>query len=162
MDKAGADLEEERRLFYVGITRARNELYVTSAAQRVMYGALQFMRPSPFLNEAASAFKIIGNKPYGFGGGNGGFGGGRRFGGYGGYGVGYGATGSADKWGSKSEIAEKWKKGVKVYHDDYGYGVISSCELANEEYKITITFETGEKKAFLPEYQSHSLLIVKD
>ncbi len=154
-DKAGADLEEERRLFYVGITRARNELYVTSAAQRVMYGALQFMRPSPFLNEAASAFKIIGNKPYGFGGGN-------RFGVYGGYGGGFGAASSADKWGAKSEIAEKWKKGVKVFHDDYGYGVISSCELANEEYKITVTFENGGKKAFLPEYQSHSLLIVKD
>ena len=143
MDKAGADLEEERRLFYVGITRARNELYVTSAAQRVMYGALQFMRPSPFLNEAASAFKIIGNKPYGFGGS-------------------FRGINSADKWGSKSEIAEKWKKGVKVFHDDYGYGVISSCELANEEYKITVTFENGGKKAFLPEYQSHSLLIVKD
>ncbi|MBO4858170.1 MAG: UvrD-helicase domain-containing protein, partial [Treponema sp.] len=181
-DKAGADLEEERRLFYVGITRARNELYVTSAAQRVMYGALQFMRPSPFLNEAASAFKIIGNKPYGFGshGGSGfggggsrfgasGFGGGgSRFSGYGAYGAGYGAYGSfgssssEGKWGSKSEIAEKWKKGVKVFHDDYGYGVISSCELANEEYKITVTFENSGKKAFLPEYQSHSLLIVKD
>ena len=163
-DKAGADLEEERRLFYVGITRARNELYVTSAAQRVMYGALQFMRPSPFLNEAASAFKIIGNKPYGFGShGGSGFGGGSsRFGAYGGYGGSFGTASSADKWGSKSEIAEKWKKGVKVFHDDYGYGVISSCELANEEYKITVTFENGGKKAFLPEYQSHSLLIVKD
>lgn len=171
-DKAGADLEEERRLFYVGITRARNELYVTSAAQRVMYGALQFMRPSPFLNEAASAFKIIGNKPYGFGGHGGASGfsgsGGSRFSGYGAYGAGYGAYGSfgssssEGKWGSKSEIAEKWKKGVKVFHDDYGYGVISSCELANEEYKITVTFENGGKKAFLPEYQSHSLLIVKD
>ena len=166
-DKAGADLEEERRLFYVGITRARNELYVTSAAQRVMYGALQFMRPSPFLYEAASAFKIIGNKPYGFGGGThfgGGnrFGGGSRFGAYGGYSGGFGAASSADKWGSKIEIAEKWKKGVKVYHDDYGYGVISSCELANEEYKITVTFENGGKKAFLPEYQSHSLEIIKD
>lgn len=190
-DKAGADLEEERRLFYVGITRARNELYVTSAAQRVMYGALQFMRPSPFLNEAASAFKIIGNKPYGFGshGGSGfggggsrfgasGFSGGGRFSGYGAYGVNHGAYGSygagysnngsfgtassEEKWGSKSEIAEKWKKGVKVFHDDYGYGVISSCELANEEYKITVTFENGGKKSFLPEYQSHSLLIVKD
>lgn len=169
-DKAGADLEEERRLFYVGITRARNELYVTSAAQRVMYGALQFMRPSPFLNEAASAFKIIGNKPYGFGshGGSGFGGGGSRFGGYGAYGAGHGSYGSfgssssEGKWGSKSEIAEKWKKGVKVFHDDYGYGVISSCELANEEYKITITFENGGKKSFLPEYQSHSLMIVKD
>lgn len=161
-DKAGADLEEERRLFYVGITRARNELYVTSAAQRVMYGALQFMRPSPFLNEAVSAFKIIGNKPYGFGGGSHSGGAGSRFGAYGGYGGGFGIASSADKWGSKSEIAEKWKKGVKVFHDDYGYGVISSCELANEEYKITVTFENGGKKAFLPEYQSHSLLIVKD
>ena len=158
MDKAGADLEEERRLFYVGITRARNELYVTSAAQRIMYGSIQYMRPSPFLYEAASAFKIIGRVPYGFS---------AKVHGDGRAG-GPGATGSwsarteEDKWGDKAEIAKKWKKGEKVYHDDYGYGVISSCELANDEYKITVTFENSGKKNFLPEYQSHSLMIIKE
>ena len=66
MDKAGADLEEERRLFYVGITRARDELYVTSCASRYMYGSLQFMRPSPFIKEGAAAFNAIGQVPFSF------------------------------------------------------------------------------------------------
>ena len=35
-NKVGADLEEERRLFYVGVTRAKDELYLTSSAKRFM------------------------------------------------------------------------------------------------------------------------------
>ena len=65
--KTGAELEEERRLFYVGITRAKDELYVTSAAKRCMYGGWKIMTPSPFIKEAAPAFTAIGAKPFGFG-----------------------------------------------------------------------------------------------
>ncbi|GAA2511748.1 UvrD-helicase domain-containing protein [Pilimelia columellifera] len=41
---------EERRLFFVGITRARNQLYVSHAAQRFRFGAERQTRPSPFLD----------------------------------------------------------------------------------------------------------------
>lgn len=44
-------LEEERRLAYVGITRARERLYLTHAYQRTLYGANQFNPPSTFLGE---------------------------------------------------------------------------------------------------------------
>lgn len=44
-------LEEERRLFYVAITRAKKELYITSTKQRKIYGMFKFNRKSIFLNE---------------------------------------------------------------------------------------------------------------
>ncbi len=44
-------LEEERRLAYVGITRARERLYLTHAYQRTIYGASQYYQPSMFLGE---------------------------------------------------------------------------------------------------------------
>jgi DNA helicase II / ATP-dependent DNA helicase PcrA len=46
-----ADMEEERRLFYVGMTRAKDELIITHARDRFMYGRRLSGRPSPFLGE---------------------------------------------------------------------------------------------------------------
>ena len=45
------ELEEERRLCYVGITRARKELYLTSAMRRRVFGEYQSTEPSRFLDE---------------------------------------------------------------------------------------------------------------
>ncbi len=144
-NKVGADLEEERRLFYVGITRAKNELYVTSTAQRILYGHTQFMSPSIFLNEAEEAFKVVGQKPrpqyqYGW--------------------AGYGAAMHARPAGG-GELASKWAKGTKIYHDDYGYGVVVSARMNGSDFLIEVQFETGAVKKFLPEYQSKALQIIK-
>ncbi|HYH04772.1 MAG TPA: DNA helicase PcrA, partial [Bacillota bacterium] len=46
-----SELEEERRLCYVGVTRARQQLYITNAGMRVMYGNYQTSVPSRFLLE---------------------------------------------------------------------------------------------------------------
>lgn len=46
-----SQLEEERRLAYVGITRAKRELYLTNAYSRMMYGRIQNNPPSRFLDE---------------------------------------------------------------------------------------------------------------
>ena len=127
-NKVGADLEEERRLFYVGITRARDELYVTSTAQRVLYGHTQYMSPSIFLKESEEAFKVVGRKPAGFG---------------------------------AAAHDSKWSVGTKIYHDDYGYGVITSNRMNGNELIIEVQFETGYAKKFLPQYQSKSLQIIK-
>jgi DNA helicase-2/ATP-dependent DNA helicase PcrA len=45
------ELEEERRLCYVGITRARERLYISNAWSRSLFGATQYNPPSRFLNE---------------------------------------------------------------------------------------------------------------
>ncbi len=45
------ELEEERRLFYVAVTRAMNKLYITYALQRYRYGSMTYQMKSRFLNE---------------------------------------------------------------------------------------------------------------
>ena len=45
------ELEEERRLFYVGVTRAKEKLFITFAQQRWVYGRPQYNLPSQFLVE---------------------------------------------------------------------------------------------------------------
>ena len=154
-NKVGADLEEERRLFYVGITRAKDSLYVTSAAQRLLYGSLQAMRPSIFLQESEEAFKVIGQKPLsqmGYGG----------YGGAGAYGWGkaYGRSWNAPAKAKGQD--SKWAVGTKLYHDDYGYGVIAASSTNEGELVIEVQFESGNRKKFLPAYQAKSLQIIKE
>lgn len=142
-DKWGDELEEERRLFYVGITRARDELYITSCALRRLYGHTQPMMPSRFLVEAGDTLKAIGAIPRSF----------KR------------AVGETfeqeEELSPKAELLKKWAKGVNVYHDDYGYGQIYSSNLDGGEVVIEVQFENGGKKKFLPEYQGNRLDIIK-
>ena len=110
-DKTGDELEEERRLFYVGITRARNELYITSCAMRRMYGRTQPAMPSRFLVEAGDVFNVMGRIPLSFSNGN------------------SSIAGGTAALSAKAEILEKWKKGVRLYSDDYGYGQIVAMRI---------------------------------
>ncbi len=64
------DLEEERRLAYVGITRAQDRLYITHAWSRNLYGMTQYNPPSRFLEEipgelVESRGNITGRSAYG-------------------------------------------------------------------------------------------------
>jgi len=45
------EMEEERRLCYVGITRAKDSLFLTHVDRRLFYGKASFLKPSPFLQE---------------------------------------------------------------------------------------------------------------
>lgn len=48
------ELEEERRLAYVGITRAEKILYLTNANSRLLFGRTSYNRPTRFINEISS------------------------------------------------------------------------------------------------------------
>jgi DNA helicase-2/ATP-dependent DNA helicase PcrA len=159
-DKDPSELEEERRLCYVGITRAKDELYMTSCASRRLYGKTALMRPSLFLEEMEPAsIEVIGMDPWkmrnrqnqpGQPNQNGTFqrspqegrAEGRPYGG--------------------DALSQQWSRGQKVFHDDYGYGIITKTGYAEDEYVITVQFEYQEPKRFMPKYQGHSLLRVKD
>jgi DNA helicase-2/ATP-dependent DNA helicase PcrA len=45
------DEEEERRLFYVALTRARKRVYLTYASQRMKYGEREYTIPSEFIDD---------------------------------------------------------------------------------------------------------------
>ncbi len=133
-NKSAEELEEERRLCYVGITRARDELYLTSCSMRRMYGQTKFMSPSPFLNEIDKGLlKVLGDRPDSFSPGS--------------------ATGDSDP------IAQKWHKGALVYHDDWGHGQIISGKFSEDgDYVVSVQFENGGTKKFLPKYQKSLML----
>jgi DNA helicase-2/ATP-dependent DNA helicase PcrA len=58
MDESVEDVEEERRLAYVGMTRAMQELFLTYANSRFMFGGRNYNFPSRFLRD-------LGYNPYG-------------------------------------------------------------------------------------------------
>jgi len=59
------EMEEERRLCYVGMTRVRQELYMIYAASRLLYGGMQHNPPSRFLSEIDSEFQASSNTALG-------------------------------------------------------------------------------------------------
>ncbi|MBP5174635.1 MAG: UvrD-helicase domain-containing protein [Treponema sp.] len=136
-NKSGEELEEERRLFYVGITRAREQLYFTSCASRRMYGQTKYMTPSPFLSEIGKdEMRVVGDMPSSM-------------------------QGDFDGENSVDPIAKKWRVGASVFHDDYGPGIISSGRMSEGEYVISVVFENGSVKKFLPKYQK-ALILIED
>lgn len=145
------ELAEERRLAYVGITRARKQLYLTRAATRSSWGSPQTNPPSRFLGEipddlidwlrdessisswnAGAAFgrgRSGGGFGSGYSGRSGGYGSGRS-GGYG-SGSGYGSSSSSSGFGSShgGGATRRNKElhlevGDKVVHDKYGLGTV--------------------------------------
>ena len=132
-EKTADELEEERRLFYVGITRAKNDLYFTSCASRRLYGKTSPMAPSQFLNELGKGnVRVLGQKPSSY-------------------------TGEKNE---KDPLESKYCRGRFVYNDDYGHGqIIGTSKSEDGEFVVTVKFETGGIKKFLPKYQSSSLLV---
>jgi len=152
-----AQLEEERRLFFVGITRARRELYISHCQLREFRGSRSVAIPSAFLNELPEDDSIDsrdltdsgeyatprirralepthGQGPSGF----------RlvtaaqlRTG---------SPTGSP---GSNSTGKTNWSIGMMVVHPDYGIGRISALSGIGEGCKAKIAFTVGGERTFL-------------
>ena len=140
-DKDEDEIEEERRLFYVGITRAKDELYFTSCGFRRMYGHTEISQPSSFLLELDRKNVVFnGNVPIAF----------------------RSEKSSVGKSFNQSTMEGRWKRGVKIYHDDYGYGYIMATDDSGDEYLISVQFESGMVKRFMPRYQSNRLTIIND
>jgi DNA helicase-2/ATP-dependent DNA helicase PcrA len=144
--KEDDDLEEERRLFYVGVTRAMDELYLTSCAERRMFGRTMPSEPSIFLREADRSFlRIIGDIPYGF--------------------APPGRPGYAEAVpGKRGAVSSdgRWRVGERVYHDDHGYGGITEIRESEDGPVIRVRFETGSEVRFLSASQSSRFVKIGD
>jgi DNA helicase-2/ATP-dependent DNA helicase PcrA len=162
-DKEGDDLEEERRLFYVGATRAMDELYLTSCATRRLHGRLDFTEPSLFLREAdKSVLRIIGDAPAGFAqadkiipfnlerpq---------KRFAVKGNV-IPFGKPiqGAGPRAPKQTSSDGRWTKGDRLFHDDHGYGGVIDIVEGDEGPVIKVRFDNGHEKRFLSLYQSGS------
>ncbi|MDR0690436.1 MAG: ATP-dependent helicase [Spirochaetaceae bacterium] len=144
-DKEWEDLEEERRLFYVGATRAMDELYLSSCAVRRMYGRTAPMEPSLFLREIdQSSLRVIGTVPYGF--------------------AKNPAAKKAPSPRAKGVLSSdgRWQVGCRLFHDDYGYGGVTEIRETEEGPVILARFDTGKELRFLSLYQSSRITKIEE
>jgi len=140
------DLEEERRLCYVGITRAMKSLTVSFARTRMVRGELQYSRPSQFLKEipaellqryeprlriqempkqaglsqAKTAFQA---KPF--------------------------ADRPRQQFGTGGKSALEYEVGDMVFHVRFGKGIVTEIVAGGRDFEVTVEFErVGIKKMF--------------
>jgi DNA helicase II / ATP-dependent DNA helicase PcrA len=150
-------LEEERRLAYVAITRARKRLYLSHSQTRMLHGQTRYNLKSRFFDELPEAclkFLTPKQQPMPSGGGAGGFGGfGSSWGNRGsatnsGAGHAY-STGAAGQFGAYSapqkEVPRKedptgLHKGQKVFHAKFGEGTVLTLEGAGNDARAQISF----------------------
>ena len=118
-------MEEERRLAYVGITRAMQELYLTYAESRRLHGQDSYNRPSRFLLEMPKELlsevrmKASVNRSY---------------------------NSVAPQHSMYSdEVVEGMRMGQRVMHGKYGEGVVLQFEGGGDRAKVQINFSEGAK-----------------
>ncbi|MBA2303026.1 MAG: UvrD-helicase domain-containing protein [Acidobacteria bacterium] len=153
------EIEEERRLCYVGLTRAERKLILTSAARRRVFGEYQSTEPSRFLDEIPAELieriaPAVGShyggsfghqhyefrtNPYGRGGK--GRGGGRTR-----------EEAPAYAYADEDQSAGTLRAGMRVRHPQFGVGNVIAVEDHADDVKVTVRFNTVGVKKLLSKF----------
>jgi DNA helicase-2/ATP-dependent DNA helicase PcrA len=143
------ELEEERRLCYVGVTRARERLYLTHTWSRLLFGAIQQSFPSRFLKEIPEELVEDVGEGVVIGGGRGAVAGGGFGGRLTGGGPGERRTVQAPAATTGAESLGL-APGDAVVHARFGVGVVVEVQGDGDDARATIRFgEHGEKRFIL-------------
>lgn len=138
-----AGLEEERRLMYVAITRARKRLYLSHSQTRLLHGQTRYNVRSRFFDELPEgALKWLTPKHQTFGGSAFGYGAGyptTRGGSYGG-GFQRESIASPPVPPQKAAPSHGLKSGMKVFHTKFGEGTVLSIEGQGDDARAQINF----------------------
>ena len=174
------ELEEERRLFYVGITRAKQFLHLTCAKHRTIFGSTSYNAVSRFIKEIPDNLLdgVVNNNQE------------EKFNDMS-YNWEYGKT-SAGKVTTykfdeaKNEIKQKstyqfrtaesflsslsqkqansgvditkYKEGMKIYHKKFGEGVIQKIEAEGDDYKLDIQFDKSGHKRLMAKFANLEII----
>ncbi len=170
------EMEEERRLCYVGVTRAKENLFITFAKQRTIFGSTSYNIVSRFVKEMPPELldgyeqalqektkMSIDDTNYK-------------------YGSNYKSNVKSHPISSKQPVSagfafrtadsflnslnnkktnvdlSQYKAGLKVYHKKFGEGVINSVEPEGEDLKVDINFEKAGHKRLMAKYANLEIL----
>lgn len=116
------EIQEERRLFYVGMTRAKNLLFITSVKQRKLYSKVQKQEPSSFIKDIPPEYCICIRKDY--------------------------STFVPEKREKEvPKVKPPFVIGCKVKHPTWGIGVVRDCYGEGDDLKVVVNFPgIGVKK----------------
>ncbi|WP_228454213.1 DNA helicase PcrA [Streptomyces alkaliphilus] len=145
------ELEEERRLAYVGITRARERLYVTRSVLRGVWGQPQYNPPSRFLEEIPESHLEWRRSGASTPAASAGPSGGRSAGGRG-AGRGGGVTRGFATGRMVDRPVVALAPGDRVTHDSFGLGTVVSVQGAGDRAEATIDFGGDKPKRLLLRY----------
>ena len=171
------ELEEERRLLYVAITRAEKHCILTNAKNRFRYGKMEFDNPSRFIDEIDASLIEGGEETpeSSFGGGRSSYGGYGSEGGYGGrmpwdrdrsgYRRNYqnskpvASQFMADpKPAFASSAAGSLSEGCRIEHQRFGIGTVLKIEGTGENTKATVEFQNAGTKQLLLKFAKFTIL----
>ncbi len=146
------ELEEERRLLYVGMTRAEENLYLSYARSRRRYNSVSATVPSLFLDEIPAQHLIVKTAA-------------KRS----------GVEPKNRKQARRKKIMEyfrqedesqdqgpQYKIGSMVYHETFGKGQIMSIEGQGDKMKVAVNFEGDVSKKLIAQYANLTPLEVTD
>ncbi|MDP2173086.1 MAG: UvrD-helicase domain-containing protein [Candidatus Cloacimonadaceae bacterium] len=117
------EIEEERRLLYVGVTRAKRVLQLSYARTRRLYDTFNHNQPSMFLQEIDSSLFDNPQDKAAF------------------------AQAPSSKPKRKADFTEKdksYRVGQQIWHEEYGQGVILSVDGVGSDARLTISFLKGK------------------
>lgn len=123
------DLEEERRLAYVGMTRAKDTLFLTCAASRKLFGQVHWNMPSRFIAEAGYPIQIGlkgTSRPL--------------------------SVGEPEFEKVPSQAGPAFRIGERVHHSEFGKGKVIDRSGAGEDFKVVVQFDSGQWKKLLVKY----------
>lgn len=132
----GDEIEEERRLCYVGITRAEKKLYLLYAKTRVVFGKMDLRTPSPFLDSIPTEIINEGVTPHSI-------------------------VGKAQQQKQQKDTTEKnilYTVGKKVLHPKWGEAVIVATKGSGEDLQLSLAFPNLGIKHILVAYVKLQLI----
>ena len=157
-----SEIEEERRLFYVALTRARKQVTLTCAQTRYRFGSLEFCEESRFLEEIPDRFLSTTKKASS---GKGLFSRERSEDRFSSFSTSLSrprsssGTPAAPRVKSKQEVKtdqigtpatnDQIQPGVRVYHSTFGYGTVQSTENKNNDARAVVVFDTVGTKTLM-------------
>ncbi|HOR02413.1 MAG TPA: UvrD-helicase domain-containing protein [Candidatus Syntrophosphaera sp.] len=116
-------IEEERRLFYVGVTRAKTRLFLSYAKCRRLYDTFYYTKPSQFLQELDESLFTGSNDQTDF------------------------TPAPRHRPKTRHRITEKDKQfriGQQVWHSEYGKGMVLSVDGIGSSARLTVSFVSGK------------------